>query len=108
MTRVYKLNIAWMNDENVIEKFFARGNSYWLTRFVILRLLGFVYAVAFFVQPDNCAVDCHRGLTPADFYLRAFTQSSFAHRRILHLPAVLVRVHRPGMSSSPGSDSRFR
>src|SRR5439155_18118 len=38
-----------MNDENVIEKFFARGNSYWLTRFVILRLLGFVYAVAFFV-----------------------------------------------------------
>src|SRR6266404_189417 len=32
---------------NLLEEFFARGNSYWLTRFVILRMLGFVYAGAF-------------------------------------------------------------
>src|SRR5438270_635043 len=38
-----------MNNEAVLENFFARGNSYWLTRFVILRLLGFVYTAAFLV-----------------------------------------------------------
>src|SRR5438445_668931 len=34
---------------DLFRKLFDRGNSYWLTRFVILRLLGFVYAVAFLV-----------------------------------------------------------
>ena len=53
-----------------IEKFFARGNSYWLTRFVILRLLGFVYAVAFLVAARQLVpLIGHNGLTPADFYL---------------------------------------
>src|ERR1700745_350946 len=42
-----------MNDRNVIERFFARGNSYWLTRFIILRLLGFVYVVAFLVAAQQ-------------------------------------------------------
>ena len=36
-----------MNDESFLQKLFARGNSYWLTRFIILRLLGFIYAIAF-------------------------------------------------------------
>ncbi|MBX6326637.1 MAG: hypothetical protein IRY93_11440, partial [Chthoniobacterales bacterium] len=42
-----------MSDQKFLEKFFALGNSYWLTRFVILRLLGFVYAVAFLVAANQ-------------------------------------------------------
>ena len=34
-------------------RIFQRGNSYWLTRFVILRLLGFVYAVAFLIAAQQ-------------------------------------------------------
>ena len=37
------------NGDNLFQKVLAAGNSYWLTRFVILRLLGFIYAVAFLV-----------------------------------------------------------
>src|SRR6266550_3370582 len=36
-----------MTAQNILEKLFHGGNSYWLTRFVIIRLLGFVYGVAF-------------------------------------------------------------
>jgi hypothetical protein len=35
-----------MTKEEFFGKLFTGGNSYWLPRFVILRLLGFVYAVA--------------------------------------------------------------
>ncbi len=50
----------------------ARSSSYVLTRFVLLRLLGFVYAVAFLVliqQQD--ALLGHRGILPADRFLAA-------------------------------------
>jgi len=57
-----------MNE--AIEKLFARGNSYWLTRFVILRMLGFVYTVAFFVAGRQLVpLVGHNGLTPADWLL---------------------------------------
>src|SRR5437667_8002910 len=59
-----------MNDESSIGKFFARGNSYWLTRFIILRLLGFVYTIAFFVAARQLVPLIGRsGLTPAHDYL---------------------------------------
>src|SRR2546428_11570159 len=59
-----------MNGERVLERFFAVGNSYWLTRFVILRLLGFVYAIAFLVAADQLVplIGAH-GLTPATHFL---------------------------------------
>jgi Lipase maturation factor len=46
------------------------GNDYWLTRFVILRLLGFVYTVAFLVAIRQIVplIGAH-GLTPASHYL---------------------------------------
>src|ERR1700737_832736 len=57
-----------MNE--AIEKFFARGNSYWLTRFVILRLLGFVYAIAFLVAVQQLVpLIGEHGLTPANHLL---------------------------------------
>ena len=51
-------------------KFFAAGNNYWLTRFVILRVLGFVYAVAFFVAARQLVPLVGRnGLMPAHDFL---------------------------------------
>ena len=61
-----------MNDESFLQKLFARGNSYWLTRFVILRLLGFVYAVAFLVAAQQLVpLVGEHGLTPANHFLES-------------------------------------
>ena len=61
-----------MNDDGFLEKLSALGNSYWLTRFVILRLLGFVYAVAFLVAANQFVpLIGEHGLTPASHFLRA-------------------------------------
>src|SRR2546429_1489843 len=59
-----------MSQENIVQKLLALGNSYWLTRFVILRLLGFVYAVAFLIAVQQLVplVGKH-GLTPANHFL---------------------------------------
>jgi hypothetical protein len=59
-----------MDRKNIFHKLFARGNSYWLTRFVILRLLGFVYAVAFLVAAQQLVpLVGEHGLTPANHFL---------------------------------------
>jgi len=51
-------------------KLFTAGNSYWLTRFVILRLLGLVYAVAFLVAAKQLVpLIGENGLTPATHFL---------------------------------------
>ena len=59
-----------MTQENIVQKLLALGNSYWLTRFVILRLLGFVYAVAFLVAAQQLVpLVGEHGLTPANHFL---------------------------------------
>ncbi len=59
-----------MTDDNAFAKFFALGNSYWLTRFIILRLLGFVYAVGFLVAANQLMpLIGEHGLTPATNFL---------------------------------------
>src|SRR5438093_7780084 len=59
-----------MNQESIFQKLFALGNSYWLTRFVILRLLGFVYAVAFLIAAQQLVpLIGEHGLTPANHFL---------------------------------------
>jgi hypothetical protein len=64
-----------MDQENQLERIFALGNQYWLTRFVILRLLGFVYAVAFLVAANQLVpLIGERGLTPATHYLASIEQ----------------------------------
>src|SRR5579864_8620752 len=77
-----------MNDE--IEKFFAQGNDYWLTRFVILRLLGFVYAIAFLVAVNQLVpLIGATGLTPAhDFLWRIHGHYGSRHVAMLHLPTL--------------------
>src|SRR5213083_2618400 len=79
-----------MNDENFVEKLFARGNSYWLTRFVILRLLGFVYAVGFLVAAQQLVpLIGEHGLTPANHFLESIqTQLGPRSAGMLRLPTL--------------------
>ncbi len=77
-----------MNDE--IQKFFAKGNEYWLTRFVILRLLGFVYATAFLVAVVQLVpLIGEKGLTPARGYLWVIHgYYGSRHMAMLHVPTL--------------------
>jgi hypothetical protein len=79
-----------MNGERVLERFFALGNSYWLTRFVILRLIGFVYAVAFLVAANQLIpLVGEHGLTPArDFLTVVQTQLASRSVGMLRLPTL--------------------
>src|SRR5216117_2566151 len=79
-----------MDDENVLGRLFAGGNSYWLTRFVILRLLGFVYAVAFLVAAQQLVplIGGH-GLTPANHFLESVqTQLGSRTASMLQVPTL--------------------
>src|SRR6476661_11218017 len=59
-----------MTNEEFFRKIFVGGNDYWLTRFFILRLLGFVYAVAFLVAGQQLVpLIGEHGLTPANHFL---------------------------------------
>src|ERR1700755_2336635 len=79
-----------MNGQNVLERFFALGNSYWLTRFVILRLLGFVYAVAFLVAANQLVpLICEHGLKPATHFLNEVqTQLGSRSAGMLRVPTL--------------------
>jgi lipase maturation factor len=69
-----------MNNRDFLQRLFASGNSYWLTRFVILRLLGFVYAIAFLVAAQQLVpLIGEHGLTPANHFL-ATIQSQLGSR----------------------------
>lgn len=61
-----------MEGRDLWRHIWAGGNDYRLTRFVILRLVGFVYAMAFLVAVNQLAplIGAH-GLTPATHYLEA-------------------------------------
>src|SRR5262249_41020841 len=49
--------------------------TYWLTRFLLLRLLGIVYLTAFLVAANQIvALIGHEGLLPADLFLRRVEQ----------------------------------
>src|ERR671930_1750663 len=63
-----------------LKRLFEAGNSYWLTRFVILRLLGFVYAIAFLVAANQLVpLIGEHGLTPATHFLDS-VQTSLGSR----------------------------
>jgi hypothetical protein len=56
-------------------EFFRSRETYWLTRFVILRWLGFVYVVAFLVAVQQLVpLVGANGLTPAPVFLHAIAQ----------------------------------
>ena len=68
-----------------------KAGSYWLTRIVFLRFLGFIYLVAFMVSyHQNKELIGDRGLTPARLYLRRVGEEfPELTSRILHLPTIL-------------------
>jgi hypothetical protein len=66
----------------------AGGNDYQITRFMILRLLGFVYAIAFLVAAMQLVpLIGQHGLTPADKFL-LLLQTHFGSRAgaMVHVP----------------------
>src|SRR2546430_3252521 len=79
-----------MNQESVFQKLFTLGNSYWLTRFIILRLLGFVYAVAFLVAAKQLLpLIGEHGLTPANHVLASIqTQLGSRTAGMLRVPTL--------------------
>ena len=74
----------------ILQRLFAAGNSYWLTRFVILRLLGFVYAVAFSVAAKQLVpLIGENGLTPATHFLNMVqTQLGSRSAGMLRVPTL--------------------
>ncbi len=78
------------NAKGILQKFFAAGNSYWLTRFVILRLLGFVYAIAFLVAANQLVpLIGEHGLTPATHFLNEVqTQLGSRSSGMLRVPTL--------------------
>jgi hypothetical protein len=72
--------------------------GYWLTRFVILRLLGFVYAVAFLVAANQILpLIGSDGLLPVGLFLRRVGDSLGSDRAgFLRLPSVFWLGHSDG------------
>src|SRR6266481_566638 len=79
-----------MTNRDFFEKLLTGGNDYWLTRFIILRLLGFVYAVAFLVAAQQLVplIGAH-GLTPATHFLNS-VQTELGSRTtcMTHVPTL--------------------
>ena len=69
--------------------------TYWLTRFLILRLLGIVYAVAFLVAINQILplIGSH-GLTPVDIFLQRVVASLGSKSSgFFHLPSIFWFTH---------------
>ena len=79
-----------MMAQNIFGKLFHGGNSYWLTRFAILRLLGFVYAVAFLIAAQQLVpLVGEHGLTPANhFFQRVEAHFGSRSAAALQLPSL--------------------
>jgi hypothetical protein len=73
-------------------------HSYWLTRFVILRLLGIIYAVAFLVAINQIIpLIGSNGLLPLNIYLKQITAAlGSTTSGFTHLPSVFWLWHSDG------------
>lgn len=76
---------------------FNPGNppTYWLTRFVLLRLLGAVYAVAFLIAINQIVpLIGSNGLLPVGLYLKQLSQAyGSSSAGFMHLPSVFWFWH---------------
>ncbi|MBS1935038.1 MAG: lipase maturation factor family protein, partial [Bacteroidetes bacterium] len=83
-------NISLNEPETPVNK-----PTYWLTRFVILRMLGIVYSVAFLVAVNQIIpLIGKNGLTPVDIFFRAMTNSyGSVGAGFWHLPSVFWFTH---------------
>jgi hypothetical protein len=79
-----------VTGKNIVARLVVAGNDYQLTRFIILRLLGFVYAIAFLVAANQLVpLVGEHGLTPASHFLDRL-QSFFGSRSaaMLQMPTL--------------------
>ena len=79
-----------MTDRQLLDLVRTGGNDYRLTRFVILRLVGFVYAIAFLVAINQLVplIGAH-GLTPAAHFLQIVeTAAGSSTAGMLQLPTL--------------------
>lgn len=79
-----------MSHTGLWQKLCTGGNDYRLTRFVILRSVGFIYAIAFLVAANQLVplIGAH-GLTPASEYLgRLHAHFGSRHGAMLEVPTL--------------------
>jgi len=91
-----------MTSPNFLEKLFTGGNSYRLTRFVILRLLGLVYAVAFLAAAQQLVpLIGEHGITPANHFLASiYSQLGSRSAGMFRLPTLFwFGISDNGLSS---------
>jgi hypothetical protein len=68
--------------------------TYWLTRFVILRLLGAVYAIAFLAALNQLIpLIGHNGLTPANLFLQRVSNAIGPTAGFTRLPSIFWITH---------------
>jgi hypothetical protein len=79
-----------VTNNEVWQKLWTGGNDYRLTRFVILRLVGFIYAIAFLVAANQLVpLIGADGLTPAhDFLSRVHTHFGSRHAAMTQIPTL--------------------
>ena len=89
--------------DDVKEEVELGPGTYWLTRVVFLRYLGFIYLVAFLISfHQNKELIGSRGLTPASNYLLN-SESSDSHQVI----TLCITILPPVGASLPDAYSRF-
>ncbi len=72
----------------------AFPRTYWLTRFVILRLLGVIYAIAFLVAINQIVpLIGSDGLLPISLYLKQITNAIGTTEGFIRLPSIFWFTH---------------
>src|SRR6476620_12080269 len=72
----------------------ARPSTYWLTRYVILRLLGVIYAIAFLVAINQIVpLIGSDGLLPVGIYLKQWSDAIGSTNSFLKLPSIFWFDH---------------
>src|SRR4051794_626047 len=88
--------------KNILDRVFRRSPrepdtlpTYWLTRFVILRLLGAIYAIAFLVAINQIVpLIGSDGLLPLDMFLKQVRDSLGSESAgFIRLPSIFWLVH---------------
>jgi hypothetical protein len=86
------------NIDNELDDMQVRRPTYWLTRFVLLRLLGIIYAIAFLVAINQILpLIGSDGLTPLSIYLKRVSAALGSEgAAFMRLPSLFWFVHSDG------------
>ncbi|MDB5276495.1 MAG: lipase maturation factor family protein [Ferruginibacter sp.] len=87
-----------VKTDNAVAEMPVAAPTYWLTRFMILRLLGAVYAIAFLVAVNQIIPLIGKdGLTPVDSYLQQISNSLGKAGGFFRLPSIFWFGHSDAM-----------